>query len=572
MSKRVPRKIALFLLRLAKAAHRSLNGLALLTLLLAERDFFDRDFYRSRYQKGAFQQRFPLLHFAFAGAERLRKPNLWFSQRKHRLNISLDERRSPVLVYLLTPRAKRQPKRPGGEGTSKAPPTPDSISAQTSTRANADRFAELWPLIRADLAGLENVTSQLSPTVDLEERLKEQRILPRPLKTGAIVRSVLDALPTDVAHLLVLPWFGMTGGSERITQHLLRFLREFYPSGGLCMFSPDALADLKPGDRGHLGVPSVAINDFVSQLDLPARVEIFDRVMVELRPATVHSVNSLPAWLAFMDRGHFYAQDSKLFGNIYSDIRIQEGKPVGYFWQSLPYTIESMAGVIADNRAVLDRANENFGLTAEYRARCHVVPTPVVGLNGDPGSDLRPCKPVATKHSLWMSRIAQEKRLEVLRDLARLCPDRQFSMYGVTLAAGLPVDLSWVAEASNVTLYGQFGQLGDLPFEQFDSYVFTTSAEGMPISVLEIAMVGLPIVAPAIGGIGEFIDDETGWLVSAKADPSEYAAALDEIHRNPEEARRRVARAQQRLLERHSWAEYRRRMSAIPGYLNRRPG
>ena len=136
------------------------------------------------------------------------------------------------------------------------------------------------------------------------------------------------------------------------------------------------------------------------------------------------------------------------------------------------------------------------------------------------------------------------------------------------MARALPVDLSWIETTPNVTLHGRFGQLADLPIDQFDSYVFTTSAEGMPISLLEVTMLGLPVVAPAVGGIGEFIDHETGWLVSADAEAPEYAAALDEIHRNPEQARRRVARAQQRLVERHSWEAYRNSVRAIPGYLN----
>jgi glycosyltransferase involved in cell wall biosynthesis len=579
MSSRMGKGLALLFVRLGRAVHGWLSGVAVLTLLLAERKFFDAAFYRSRYRKGAFQQLFPRIHFAFSGAPRLRKPNNWFSQQKYLLRLRHDDIQPPVLHYLLTPRAMRRPAgpppainpaevQPASAVVETAPP-PTIVETAPPPPPEPDRLAELWPLIKADLAGLQNVTNELSPTEDLEWKLRAMRISPAPLKTGGVVRSILAAMPSDVAHLLVLPWIGVTGGSERVTHHLIRLLREHYRSGGLCIFCPDSTADLSPENCDHLDIPIVAINDFAPALDYDARVEIFDRVMIELRPKTVHSVNSFIAWFSFMERGAFYALDSRMFGNIYSDIRILGGKPVGYFWQSLPYTIGNMAGVFADNRTVLERANENFGFSAEYRARCHVVPTPVVGLDGvDPASELRPYRPSGRKHSLWMSRIAIEKRLEVLRDLARLSPEREFSVYGASLTRALPVDLSWIETTPNVTLHGRFGQLADLPIDQFDSYVFTTSAEGMPISLLEVTMLGLPVVAPAIGGIGEFIDHETGWLVSADAEAPEYAAALDEIHRNPEEAQRRVARAQQRLVERHSWEAYRNRVRAIPGYLN----
>jgi glycosyltransferase involved in cell wall biosynthesis len=78
----------------------------------------------------------------------------------------------------------------------------------------------------------------------------------------------------------------------------------------------------------------------------------------------------------------------------------------------------------------------------------------------------------------------------------------------------------------------------------------------------------LPIVAPNVGGIGEFIDESTGWLVGGPDAVDEYLEALEEIHRNPAEAARRVGAAQARLLERHSWDNFRRTIAAIPGYLH----
>jgi glycosyltransferase involved in cell wall biosynthesis len=80
----------------------------------------------------------------------------------------------------------------------------------------------------------------------------------------------------------------------------------------------------------------------------------------------------------------------------------------------------------------------------------------------------------------------------------------------------------------------------------------------------------LPTVAPDIGGIGEFIDARTGWLVPADSPVEAYVAALEEIRRDPAEAARRVAAAQQRLVERHSWDAFRAGIHAIPGYLNGR--
>ena len=387
------------------------------------------------------------------------------------------------------------------------------------------------------------------------------------------MRAIMDALPSRIDHLVVVPWLGISGGSEKVSERLLRLLRDHYHGGGLCVFAPDGIFNLAPDRRSPYGVPIVAVNDIDSTLDQAARTEIVDRVLIEHRPRTVHSINSTSAWLAFRHRAAWYARDSQLFGNVYSDIRIMEGIPVGAFWQFLPDTMDHLTGVIADNRTVVRRAEQHFALLPEQVARHYVVPTPIVGLEGqDPASDLRPFHDSGMKRSLWMSRIAYEKRLDVLQAVAKRCPDRSFSIYGATLAGALPIDLSWIDQAPNVHLRGNFGQLTDLPIENFDSYIFTTSAEGMPIAVLEAAMLGLPIIAPDVGGIGEFVDRSTGWLVSSADAVDEYVAALDEIRRYPDKAARRVAAAQCRLLQRHSWRNFRRTVAAIPGYLDPRAG
>jgi glycosyltransferase involved in cell wall biosynthesis len=119
----------------------------------------------------------------------------------------------------------------------------------------------------------------------------------------------------------------------------------------------------------------------------------------------------------------------------------------------------------------------------------------------------------------------------------------------------------------NVNLLGRFETLLDLPVEKYDSYVFTTSAEGMPIVILEMTMLGLPIVAPNVGGIGDFIDAGTGWLVDGPDDIEQYINSLREIGCDPGEVCRRVLAAQQRLKDRHSWTHFANVVGQIPNYV-----
>jgi glycosyltransferase involved in cell wall biosynthesis len=75
--------------------------------------------------------------------------------------------------------------------------------------------------------------------------------------------------------------------------------------------------------------------------------------------------------------------------------------------------------------------------------------------------------------------------------------------------------------------------------------------EGMPLVVLEAMAAGVPVVASAVSGIPEVVQDgETGWLVPPE-DPRALKQALEDVLARPEEARRRGEAGRRRLDERY---------------------
>ena len=68
----------------------------------------------------------------------------------------------------------------------------------------------------------------------------------------------------------------------------------------------------------------------------------------------------------------------------------------------------------------------------------------------------------------------------------------------------------------------------------FDIFLFPSIKEGFPYALLEAGNVGLPIIASAVGGITEVIDDmKSGILIQAK-NPGEIARALAYLMDQPE--------------------------------------
>lgn len=87
-------------------------------------------------------------------------------------------------------------------------------------------------------------------------------------------------------------------------------------------------------------------------------------------------------------------------------------------------------------------------------------------------------------------------------------------------------------------------------FPRFDFLLAPSRSEGSPpLAALQAMMVGVPVVATAVGGIPEAIDDhETGILVPP-ADAEAMAAAIDELIVD-EGLRRRIAAAARARVER----------------------
>jgi glycosyltransferase involved in cell wall biosynthesis len=79
--------------------------------------------------------------------------------------------------------------------------------------------------------------------------------------------------------------------------------------------------------------------------------------------------------------------------------------------------------------------------------------------------------------------------------------------------------------------------------------VLPSRAEGQPMAVLEAMAHGLCVIASAVGGIPDLIDDECGVLVGAD-DPAALAAALQEVVEDPARRARLGAGALARVRDR----------------------
>jgi glycosyltransferase involved in cell wall biosynthesis len=170
---------------------------------------------------------------------------------------------------------------------------------------------------------------------------------------------------------------------------------------------------------------------------------------------------------------------------------------------------------------------------------------------------------------LWASRVTRTKFPELLPRIARLLPDCDIHAYGAReIGYRFPAvknllfpyhDLGdRLAKAPNLFWHGPYKRFAELPLERFDAMLYTGLYDGLPNVLLEAGANRLPIIAPVrVGGIGELIDERTGWPVTDPYDARAFAESFRELVHRPEEARIRADALADLIARRHSLDSFR---------------
>jgi glycosyltransferase involved in cell wall biosynthesis len=156
---------------------------------------------------------------------------------------------------------------------------------------------------------------------------------------------------------------------------------------------------------------------------------------------------------------------------------------------------------------------------------------------------------------LWASRLSFQKRPDILKEVASRLDAKDFQID----AYGREQDYrgSYLKGIAALQYKGTFHGISSLPLDQYDVFLYTSEVDGLPNVLLEMAAVGLPVVASDDGGVGEFIrNGETGILVPVD-DIDGYVSAFQTLKANPETALQYAANAQELLRAQHSFEHFR---------------
>jgi glycosyltransferase involved in cell wall biosynthesis len=154
---------------------------------------------------------------------------------------------------------------------------------------------------------------------------------------------------------------------------------------------------------------------------------------------------------------------------------------------------------------------------------------------------------------LWAGRLDRQKRFDLLIDIAAAMPDVDFLCWGKAVLDA-PPNLS--ALPANVRMQGAFASFDDLPLGEAEGFLYTSAWDGLPTILIELGARGVPIVASAVGGVPELIDEACGWPVPGDAGREAYVAALRDLLAHPQTRHARAAQLQRKIAAQHGWAGY----------------
>lgn len=174
-----------------------------------------------------------------------------------------------------------------------------------------------------------------------------------------------------------------------------------------------------------------------------------------------------------------------------------------------------------------------------------------------------------TQRLLWASRVSAEKKPELVGAIAtalrRDYPDMVIEVYGQMEEH---YQQQRLFDVPGVEYRGSFDGFDSLPLERFDASIYTSAFDGLPNIVLEALASGLPVIAPAVGGVGEaVIDGETGFLVPDLVDESAliaaYVDAVRRLYGNWGRTLEMAANGRRLIAERHGESNFKRRVAEV---------
>jgi glycosyltransferase involved in cell wall biosynthesis len=350
------------------------------------------------------------------------------------------------------------------------------------------------------------------------------------------------------------------GGARRMEGHIADALVARYGAGQVVVIATDVGGAMPAGKFPHgvryIDLPS-CIKGFLSE-DFTQRLLV--EVMRSLAPDVVFNVNSRTMWDGMVNYGDAIASSMKVVGCFLCNEQTRYGYWTGYPLRRFYRAFDQLWSVCTDSQYLADELKRDYVLPPEQAAHVRVLRGPVDRTIAQVDKPAETTTEPRRPQVFWAGRMDPQKRVDLAYDIAALMPDVDFRMWGnVVMGQGSTLP----PKPDNVVLEGMYKSFGELPMDQADLWLYTSAWDGIPQTLLEVGMTGVPLVGSAVGGTPEVLRDGLGHAVAEGQGAEAYVAAIRAVLDNPKVARAKALKLRKMLETEHTTTAYRETINAV---------
>ncbi len=383
---------------------------------------------------------------------------------------------------------------------------------------------------------------------------------------ATLLASLTRQLSGTSAALIAVPWVGV-GGADLVSLNYANSLAETERFSRnvsiLATYTPShTLRHLIPGNVNFVQVPET-----FRALSPDLQRRLLAQLLTLVRPELVVSVNCFDITNSLQLYGSQLGSITRIFPTLFAFDRIGAGYPTNPITDdSRREFLDNVQGIITDNSVTADLIKTTLALD-DSKVRIHHQPalSPIPELRISTRSYNNRFFSAANPFKLlWPHRIDVEKRPDSLVSIAMSLRKNEMPVeihiYGQKVLSGAGPALMKELSAAGVKYDGPYqGGLVALPTHEFHAMLLTSESEGLPLVIVQSMLVGLPVIATAVGGVTDIIrDNETGLLVDGPDDTDGFITAIRRLLESVELRRELIHSAYDFAATQHGWSTFSR--------------